>query len=271
MEAGGDFAYLAHAAGASTLVQTYGGLAVCDWLPTMATDATSWQPTAVILEFSGDAFTPCMAGAAIGTQEYYQEYEADLQTAIDIFRPYGTELFIVGLPYNASAAQNQNVTNLNQIYAAVAAANFGVTYVDAGQAVMANGAFAWSLPVFPVSHARETRERTLSGPRTGSTSARPGRRRSRGTSPSATSTRQGPSVSPPRCWLRHSVRDVIPELIRPRTSRPKYPRRRSLGLGSSHNYPWKANICSSRFAMWILPQRDGNDPARRPRCLLCLS
>ena len=105
MEAGPDFAYLAHAAGASTLVQTYGGLAVCDWLPTMTTDATSWQPTAVVLEFSGDAFTPCMAGAAIGTQQYYQEYETDLQTAIDIFRPYGTELFIVGLPYNASAAR----------------------------------------------------------------------------------------------------------------------------------------------------------------------
>ena len=44
MEAGRDFSYLARAAGASTLVQTYGGLAVCDWLPTMTTDATSWQP-----------------------------------------------------------------------------------------------------------------------------------------------------------------------------------------------------------------------------------
>ena len=149
MEAGPDFSYIARAAGASSLVRTYGGLAVCDWLQTMAIDATSWQPTAVVLEFSGDAFTPCMAGAAIGTQQYYQTYEADMQTAIDIFRPYGTELFIVGVPYDASAAENQNVTELDQIYASVAAANVGVTYVDAGQAVMANGAFTWNLPCLP--------------------------------------------------------------------------------------------------------------------------
>ena len=43
-------------------------------------------------------------------------------------------------------AENQNVANLNQVYASVAAANVGVTYVDAGQAVMANGAFTWTLP-----------------------------------------------------------------------------------------------------------------------------
>ena len=34
----------------------------------------------------------------------------------------------------------------NQVYASVATANVGVTYVDAGQAVMANGAFTWTLP-----------------------------------------------------------------------------------------------------------------------------
>ena len=149
MEAGPDFSYIARAAGASTLVRTYGGLAVCDWLPTMTDDATSWQPTAVVLEFSGDAFTPCMSGAAIGTAQYYQEYAADMQLAIDIFRPYGTKVFIAGVPYDASAGENQNVTELDQIYASVAAANVGVTYVDAGQAVMADGSFTWDLPCLP--------------------------------------------------------------------------------------------------------------------------
>ena len=149
MEAGPDFSYLAHAAGASTLMRTYGGLAVCDWFPAMTADARSWQPTAVVLEFSGDAFTPCMSGAAIGTGEYYQKYAADLQAAIDIFRSSGAEVFITGVPYDASAAENQNVTDLDQMYASVAAANVGVTYVDAGQAVMADGAFTWDLPCLP--------------------------------------------------------------------------------------------------------------------------
>jgi hypothetical protein len=146
MEAGLDFTFLAHASGASALVRTYGGLAVCDFFSDMVSDAASWQPTAVVLEFSGDNFTPCMAGNPLGSPQYYAKYQADIQTAIDIFRPYGTEVILVGTPYDAAPDANPNIANLNQLYASVAAANPGVTYVDAGQAVMANGAFTWTLP-----------------------------------------------------------------------------------------------------------------------------
>ncbi len=149
MEAGVYFSSLAQAAGASTLVQTYGGLAPCDLLANMESDVTTWQPTAAVLEFSGDNFTPCMTGDPIGSPQYYAKYQTDIQTAIDIFRPYGTEVFLIGIPYNASSTQNQNVADLNQLYASVAAANPGVTYVDAGQAVMANGVFTWTLPCLP--------------------------------------------------------------------------------------------------------------------------
>ncbi len=149
MEAGMDLTFLAHVSGASSLVRTYGGLAVCDLLPSMASDAASWHPTAVILEFTGDNFTPCMAGNPIGSPQYYAKYHTDLQTAIDLFRPYGTEVFLTGIPYDASANVDLNVANLNQLYVSVAAANPGVTYVDAGQAVMANGAFTWTLPCLP--------------------------------------------------------------------------------------------------------------------------
>ena len=150
MEAGPDFTFLANAAGASALVRTYGGLAVCDFFQAMASDAASWQPTAVVLEFSGENFTPCMAGDPIGSPGYYAKYKSDIQTAIDIFRPYGTEVFLIGIPFDASSAANPNVANLNRLYASVAAANTGVTYVDAGLAVMANGAFTWTLPCLAI-------------------------------------------------------------------------------------------------------------------------
>ncbi len=149
MEAGMDFTYLASATGASTLVRTYGGLAPCDFLASMAADAASWPPTEVVLEFSGDNFTPCMSGDPIGSPQYYAKYRADIQQAIDIFHPYGTRVFLSGLPYDAWAGANPNIAALNQIYAAAAAANSGVTYVDAGQAVMANGAYTQTLPCLP--------------------------------------------------------------------------------------------------------------------------
>ena len=55
-------------------------------------------------------------------------------------------MILVGLPLDASASLSQNVTALNQIYQSLAAPNVGVTYDDAGQAVMANGQFTWTLP-----------------------------------------------------------------------------------------------------------------------------
>ena len=116
MEAGLDFTSLAQAVGGSALVRAYGGTAVCDFLASMATDAVSWQPTAVVLVFSGDDFTPCMAGDPSGSPQYYSKYQADIQTAIDIFRPHGTEVFLIGLPYDASSSANQNIANLNQLY-----------------------------------------------------------------------------------------------------------------------------------------------------------
>jgi hypothetical protein len=148
-EAGPDFVSLANDDGASAQVRTFPGTATCDWLATMATDASAWQPTAVVLAFSGDDFTPCMAGYELGTPQYYAKYESDTQTAIDIFRSIGSKVVLVGLPLDASASLSQNATQLNQVYEALAAVNVGVTYDDAGQAVEANGQFTWTLPCLP--------------------------------------------------------------------------------------------------------------------------
>jgi hypothetical protein len=145
-ESAQDFQSLAGLSGASVEVRTFPGTATCDFLADMATDAQDWQPTAAVLAFSGDDFTPCMAGDPLGTPQYYAKYTADTQTAISIFRSVGTQVILVGLPLDASASLSQNVTALNQIYQSLAASNVGVTYDDAGQAVMANGQFTWTLP-----------------------------------------------------------------------------------------------------------------------------
>jgi len=145
-QAGQDFSTLAQAAGGSAYVRTYPGTALCDWLPSMPADDAAFHPSAVVIEFSGNASTPCMAGDPIGSPQYYAKYQADTQAAIDLFRADGAEVYLVGLPYDGSSSMNVNVANLNQLYASLAAANTGVDYVDAGQAVMADGSFTWTLP-----------------------------------------------------------------------------------------------------------------------------
>ena len=149
-ESAQDFQFFANLSGASTLVRTYPGTAPCDWLATMAADVQGWQPSVAVLVFSGDDFSPCMAGDSLGTPQYYAKYRMDMQSAISIFRAVGDRVVLVGLPLDASSLLSQNASALNQIYQSLAQGNAGVTYDDAGQAVMANGQFTWTLPCLSV-------------------------------------------------------------------------------------------------------------------------
>jgi hypothetical protein len=148
-EVGEDFSSLAQTAGGSAFVRAFPGTAPCDWLPQMSSDDAEFQPTAVVLLFSGDNYTPCMSGYPFGTPQYYAKYQTDVQAAIDLFRGDGAHVFLVGLPYDESPTLSALAAGLNQLYASVAAANTGVDYVDAGQSVMSYGSFTWTLPCLP--------------------------------------------------------------------------------------------------------------------------
>jgi hypothetical protein len=145
-EAAQDFSYLAGESGASVRVRTFPGTAICDFLPAMTADAEGWQPNVALLAFSGDPFTPCMAGVQLGSLSYYAKYKEDAQTAISIFRSIGAQVILVGLPADSSTGLSQNAAALNGIYQALSEANTGVAYDNAGQAVMVNGQFTWTLP-----------------------------------------------------------------------------------------------------------------------------
>ena len=74
------------------------GTAICDWLPRMRRLAVTTHLEAVMLEFSGNATTSCMAGIRYGTPAYYAEYRADTMAALSIWVPAGVHVFLVGAP-----------------------------------------------------------------------------------------------------------------------------------------------------------------------------
>jgi hypothetical protein len=145
-ETGEDFSNLAQAAGGSAFVRAFPGTAPCDWIPQMAADDAAFHPTAVVLLFSGDDYTPCVSSYPLGSPQLYAKYQSDIQAAIDLFRADGVHVYLVGLPYDEQPALTADAASLNQVYAAMAAANTGVDYVDAGQSVMSYGSFTWTLP-----------------------------------------------------------------------------------------------------------------------------
>ncbi len=146
-EAGQDFASLASRAGASVQVHTFPGTSPCDYFTSMATAAHDWHPTVAVLVFSGDAFTACNGGVVVGTAQYYAKYRDETRAAIAIFRSVGADVVLIGQPADSTARLTRNGSALNQVYRSIArSSRGGISYVDAGQAVLAKGRFTWSLP-----------------------------------------------------------------------------------------------------------------------------
>ncbi len=133
------------------MTRTLGGTAICDALPSMQTDAATMHPDAVVVEFSGNAFTPCMrdtSGQPLTGGALYAKYVADAEHVISIFASSGTEVYFAGAPLSLQEAQTHDAYAdlFNHMYASLAADNARVRYIDAGAAVLEDGRWTETLP-----------------------------------------------------------------------------------------------------------------------------
>ena len=142
---------------ADVRLNTFGGTAICDWLDRMRTDAALLRPTAVVVEFSGNALTPCMADESghslFDTPDaYHQKYLADARQVLDIFGATGTRVYFAGAPLTRKAAETDpaGAAWLNELYASLAADSAGRgRYVDAGAATLEANRWTPTLPCLP--------------------------------------------------------------------------------------------------------------------------
>ena len=146
---------LADHSGVQVVVRTFGGTAICDWLDEMAADAATLAPGAVVVEFSGNAFTPCMHdanGQPLAESALVERYATDAATVVATFAPIGTQIVFAGSPIPRSAEHSGdfNGGRLNALYEQIGQARDGVRYVDAGAAVLDSGHWTLTLPCLPV-------------------------------------------------------------------------------------------------------------------------
>jgi hypothetical protein len=126
---------------------TYGGTAICDWLDQMRRDAAEWRPQFVVVEFSGNALTPCMKdgdGRPLADAAYWDRYATDARTVVEIFSAVRARVFFAGSPISRAGERSGdfNGGQLNALYATIA----GAQYIDAGAAVLDRGHYAEALP-----------------------------------------------------------------------------------------------------------------------------
>jgi len=133
----------------TTYYSSQGGTAICDWLARMRTLRATMHFDAVILEFSGNALTSCMAGIRVDSPAFYAKYRADTLAAVALWVSAGAHVFLVGSPVTrAQQAADPDWDALNLQYEQIAAGDAAhVTYVDAGAVVEGpGGRFTQTLP-----------------------------------------------------------------------------------------------------------------------------
>jgi hypothetical protein len=120
----------------------------------MRHDAAGMHPDAVVVEFSGNALTPCMRaanGIALSGTAYFHKYAADTAEVLEIFTPGHTSVFFTGAPISRSAERAHDPTTavLHAIYATLAESTPYGHYTDAGASVLVDGRWTQTLPCLP--------------------------------------------------------------------------------------------------------------------------
>ena len=153
-EAQGYFRDALAAAGVGNVrTSTFGGTAICDWLDRMRFDAAALHPTAVVVEFSGNALTPCMLDGqgqslAVAVNAYYRKYMNDAREVLRIFATSGTRVYFASAPKTrvAEEANDANAGLLNTVYADLAAETPDASFVAAGTTLLQGGHWTATLP-----------------------------------------------------------------------------------------------------------------------------
>jgi hypothetical protein len=139
-----------------------GGSALCDWFADMRaetdpTNPTAFHPQVVVIQFSGDAFTPCMkdaAGRSLTGQALINKYAHDAALVVGYFSIRQIPVYFVSTPisvYDAMAG-TVGMTALGRMFSMLPArfpAGNWVRFIDAAAAVEWHGKFSVTLPCLP--------------------------------------------------------------------------------------------------------------------------
>lgn len=115
-------------------VRAFGGTALCDWVDNIAKASALEQPSVMVVEFVGNNLTPCMHGYT-APEQVRAKYEADMA---ELKQRVDAPILWVGPPMFRDRAP-----------AAEGLYDSERRFVDAGQAVLADGAYTDSLPCLP--------------------------------------------------------------------------------------------------------------------------
>jgi len=112
--------------------RAFSGTAICDWFDQMRADA-GLEPDLVVLQFSGNSFTECMAGVVVDSLALLAKYRTDAAWAAGFWTARGADVVFVGNPRDVAEPALTVPHPLDDVYRTVvqAATGPGVSFTDA--------------------------------------------------------------------------------------------------------------------------------------------
>lgn len=154
--------YLGLTGKAITRINTFGGTALCDWFPNMRaevnpTNPSGFHPQVAVIEFSGDAFTPCMKdanGNSFSGRALLNKIAADSAYAIALFAFAKIAVYFVSTPISRTDAEHGLVgqTPVDAVLSTLPSrypASGLVRFVNGAAAVEWHGHYSQTLPCAP--------------------------------------------------------------------------------------------------------------------------
>lgn len=134
-------AIVEHAGGTLT-GGAYGGVALCDWLPTLPELLDDARPTLVVLAFAGNNLTPCTNdanGDRVWDEELVARYERDVEAAIELVRAHGAQVVLVAPPRMDEPQWDRHAVLLGEMYRVIAAREPDVGLADTAAVLTPEG------------------------------------------------------------------------------------------------------------------------------------
>jgi hypothetical protein len=145
-----------------TRLHTFGGTALCDWFTDMhnelnPSDPDAFHPQVAVIQFSGDAFTPCMHdanGVAYSGQALVNKYATDSALTIALFGQSKIPVYFVSTPISAGQAKQGYVglMPIGVMFSKLPAryrAGHLARYIDGANPLEWHGRYSATLPCLP--------------------------------------------------------------------------------------------------------------------------
>jgi hypothetical protein len=140
---------------ATVKARVFGGTALCDWLGDMQSELNpanrnGFHPQVVVLQFSGNAFTPCMqnGGVPLASDQLVAKYRGDAMTAIGFAQAAHATVYVASSPIPGFQARlYTGQTPLGTMYSQLPSAYPGVVrFIDGANPLEWQGKYTATLP-----------------------------------------------------------------------------------------------------------------------------